>query len=78
MEKFVPYEKLSKKEQKKRIKALKSDLDKVNENISNTEALLKNYKNNEVYVAIELKGSDTDLSKYKNPHKNGFIRLHII
>ena len=36
-----------------RIRTLQSDLDKVNENIANTEELLKNYKNNSVYVSMQ-------------------------
>lgn len=36
-----------------RLRTLQSDLDKVNENIANTETLLKNYKNNEVYVSMQ-------------------------
>lgn len=36
-----------------KLRTLQSDLDKVNENITNTETLLKNYKNNEVYVSMQ-------------------------
>lgn len=36
-----------------RIRTLQSDLDKVQENIANTEILLKNYRNNEVYVSMQ-------------------------
>ena len=36
-----------------RIRTLQSDLEKVQENIANTETLLKNYKNNEVYVSMQ-------------------------
>ncbi len=36
-----------------RIRTLQSDLDKVNESISNTDTLLKNYKNNEVYISMQ-------------------------
>ena len=36
-----------------RIRTLQSDLEKVQENIANTETLLKNYRNNEVYVSMQ-------------------------
>ena len=36
-----------------RIRSLQSDLDKVNENIANTDTLLKNYKNNEVFISMQ-------------------------
>ena len=36
-----------------RLRTLQSDLDKVNENIASTAELLKNYKNNEVYVSMQ-------------------------
>lgn len=34
-------------------------------------------KDNEVYVAIELKGSDADLSKYRNPHKKETVMQQV-
>lgn len=36
-----------------RIRTLQGDLDKVNENISKNSEILKNYKNNEVYVSMQ-------------------------
>ena len=36
-----------------RIRTLQSDLEKIQENIANTETLLKNYRNNEVYVSMQ-------------------------
>ena len=36
-----------------RLRTLQSDLDKINETIASTSELLKNYKNNEVYVSMQ-------------------------
>lgn len=36
-----------------RIRTLQSELDKINENIANTDTLLKNYKNNDVVVSMQ-------------------------
>ena len=36
-----------------RLRTLQSDLDKINETIASTAELLKNYKNNEVYVSMQ-------------------------
>ena len=36
-----------------KIRTLQSDLDKVNENITKTDEILKSYKNNEVYVSMQ-------------------------
>ena len=55
-----------------RIRTLQSDLDKIQENIANTETLLKNYRNNEVYVSMQ-ESDSARTTKMTTAYYNGLV-----
>lgn len=57
-----------------RIRTLQNELDKLNENIANTQALLKNYKNNQVLVSQQ-ESDSTKTTKLTTEYYNDLVLL---